>query len=70
MGQSTRNTTTSTPQLISVHEVAEMLSISERTVWRLLSAGKIPEPIRFGRNVRWQLSRIQQWIDEGCPETM
>ena len=55
------------PQLISASQLAEMLSLSKRTVWRLVAAGKIIEPIRLGTNVRWKLADIEKWIESGCP---
>lgn len=55
------------PQLISADQVAEMLSVSTRTVWRLQSTGRMVQPIRIGGSVRWRLDEIRQWIDLGCP---
>ncbi len=54
---------TSTPRMIDVTEVATILSVSTRTVWRLVSSGELPQPIRFGRNVRWRAGDIESWID-------
>ena len=42
-------------------------STTERTLWRLLSAGKVPKPVRFGRNTRWREAEVKEWIDRGCP---
>ena len=56
-----------TPRLINAEEVARMMNVSERTLWRLLSAGKIPPPVRFGRSTRWRLADIRSWIERGCP---
>ena len=55
------------PLLIPAGEVARLLGISKRTLWRLLSAGKLPAPVRLGNNVRWRLDEVQQWISQGCP---
>jgi excisionase family DNA binding protein len=49
--------------MIDVREVAEILSISTRSVWRLVASGELPQPIRFGRNVRWRLADVEAWID-------
>lgn len=54
--------------LVTVEELATILSVSQRTVWRLLSAGKIPQPIRFGGSARWRLTEINSWIEAGCPQ--
>lgn len=55
------------PLLISAAEVARLLQVSTRTLWRQLSAGQIPSPVRFGGTVRWRLEEIRKWIAEGCP---
>lgn len=55
------------PLLIPVERLAEMLNLSTRTVWRMLAAGRIPEPVRIGGSVRWRLDLIRQWVDAGCP---
>lgn len=53
--------------LIPAEKVAELLGISKRTLWRLLSSGKLPEPVRLGSLVRWNRVELQHWIEEGCP---
>ena len=55
------------PLLISVDELAMILKISPRSVWRNLSAGKIIEPVRIGGAVRWRFSEVKDWIQQGCP---
>jgi predicted DNA-binding transcriptional regulator AlpA len=54
------------PLLITAAEVARMLQISTRTVWRLRSGGELPEPVRFAGTVRWRLAQIKKWIADGC----
>ena len=53
--------------LITVKDLARMLSVSERSVWRLVSAGRIPIPIKIGSFVRWHRDEIEHWIQQGCP---
>jgi excisionase family DNA binding protein len=53
--------------LITVDEVAAMLSLSPRTVWRRSSTGELPAPVRIGGSVRWRRSDIVQWVNAGCP---
>jgi excisionase family DNA binding protein len=55
--------------LISAEHLARLLDISVRTLWRLRSAGKLPDPIRIGGSVRWNAQEIDEWIAEGCPTT-
>jgi excisionase family DNA binding protein len=49
-------------------EIASLLQISERQVWRLRDAGLLPECIRVGRLVRWSRQAIDRWIEQGCPK--
>ncbi|AMV40262.1 helix-turn-helix transcriptional regulator [Planctomyces sp. SH-PL62] len=58
--------TDTAPQLISAEELAGLLGISERTLWRLLSARQLPQPLRLGRNTRWRSDEIRRWIEAGC----
>ena len=55
------------PLLIAAGEVARLLNVSKRTLWRLLSAGKVPAPVRLGSAVRWRRDELEQWILQGCP---
>jgi excisionase family DNA binding protein len=43
------------------------LSVSKRTIWRLLSGKRLPEPLRIGGSVRWRREQIDRWIEQGCP---
>jgi excisionase family DNA binding protein len=54
-------------KLLTVDDVAELLKVSTRHVWKLLSAGRFPQPIRIGRSVRWRRADVENWIDDGCP---
>ena len=51
-------------QLLTVRDVADALSVSVRTVWRLADSGQLPTPIRMGsRLTRWKAADIQLFID-------
>ena len=52
----------------TVKDVAELLKVSQRHVWRLRSAGKLPQPIRIGRAVRWPRQSIAAFIEKGGAE--
>ena len=54
------------PLLITARKLAQLLEVSTRTLWRLRSAGQLPEPIRLGGAVRWRLDDVRKWIGEGC----
>jgi excisionase family DNA binding protein len=55
------------PIAVSARELAEMLDVSLRQIWRLNSAGKLPKPIRLGGSVRWNRQEIMGWFEAGCP---
>ena len=65
--QKNNSAASSCDELITAAEFSKMLKISQRTLWRLVGAGKIFQPIRIGRSTRWQKRKVQQWIAEGCP---
>jgi excisionase family DNA binding protein len=54
-------------RLIAADELAELLNVSTRTVWRLLSTGRMVQPVRIGGSVRWRLNEVRDWISKGCP---
>jgi predicted DNA-binding transcriptional regulator AlpA len=49
-------------------DLADLLTVSERQVWRMKDAGLLPPALRIGRLVRWQRSVIDEWIARGCPK--
>jgi len=53
--------------LFTIQDVAEMLQVAVRTVRRLRSTGKLPQPVTIGRSVRWRREDLEEWIAEGCP---
>lgn len=54
--------------LLTVNEVARLLNLSIRSVWRLRSAGRIPQPVTIGGSIRWKEEDLRKWIAEGCRE--
>jgi len=55
------------PLMITAAQVARMLQVSLRTLWRMRSAGDLPTPLRVGAAVRWRKEEIIRWIADGCP---
>ncbi len=52
---------------ITAKQLAAILSVSKRTLYRMRSAGQLPSPLRIGGVVRWRLDEIINWIEAGCP---
>jgi excisionase family DNA binding protein len=57
---------TGQPLLITARKLAQLLGVSTRTLWRLRSAGQLPEPMRLGGAVRWRFDEVREWIAGGC----
>jgi excisionase family DNA binding protein len=55
------------PLLIAADEVAAMLDISTRTLWRLVSAKRVVAPVRIGGSTRWRRAEVEAWVAAGCP---
>jgi excisionase family DNA binding protein len=54
--------------LLTVHEVARCLSVSERTVWRWTALGVLPAPVHpRPRNTRWRAVDIRRYLDDLAP---
>jgi excisionase family DNA binding protein len=51
---------------ISAKELAEMLSVSRRTVWRLLSTGRLPKPVSIGGSKRFLMSDVNLFLESNC----
>jgi len=54
-------------KLVGADQLAEMLSVSPRHIWRQRAAGKLPNPVKVGECVRWLSSDIEAWLEMGCP---
>lgn len=54
--------------LVTAKELAEMLSVSTRHIWRLKAMAKLPKAIEIGHCVRWKLVDISDWLAMGCPK--
>ncbi len=59
---------TAEPIALTATMVAQMLSVSVATIWRLHSSGRLPRPLTIGaRNTRWVKSEIIGWIAAAAP---
>lgn len=50
------------PLLLSPQQASRALAISERTLWSLTKAGKVPH-IRIGKLVRYSVDGLKQYIE-------
>ena len=57
-------------KLISAKALAKMLSVSQRTVWRLVSSGGLPDMVSLGGSKRFRMSDVTMFIECGCDMTV
>ena len=59
-----RNPIPESPTLMtySADTVARMLGVSPKTVRRLARDGRLPRPLRVGRQFRWPKPRLDSWL--------
>lgn len=49
--------------LLNARQVAERLSISMRSLYRLVARGAFPQPIRYTRKlVRWKAADVERYL--------
>ena len=51
--------------ILDVQGAASLLGVSRHTIYRLLSADKIPA-VRVGREWRFHRTTLIQWVASGC----
>lgn len=56
------------PLAISAKELASMLGVSIRQVWRLNEICKLPSPLRLGGSVKWLRKEIEAFLEAGAPD--
>jgi excisionase family DNA binding protein len=53
------------PLMLKVKEVAHLLGVSERKIYRLRDAKEIPAPIKIGHSTRWRRKDIELFVEAG-----
>jgi predicted DNA-binding transcriptional regulator AlpA len=55
------------PALVDDVGAGQVLGVSRATIQRLRATGRLPEPIRLGRLVRWRVAELRAFAAAGCP---
>ncbi len=59
----------SASRLIRLKEVRQLTSLSTSTVYRLIAAGKFPQPVKLSeRASAWPEAEVRAWIDARIAE--
>ncbi len=56
------------PLAVSRQDAAELLGISERLLWTMTNAGKIPH-VRIGARVLYPVNQLRAWLDKQASGT-
>ena len=51
-------------EFVTAQELAVVLRVCLRTVWRWHAEGKLPPPFRVGRVIRWRTRDVFAFLDE------
>lgn len=49
---------------ISLKELADILRVNTRTVYRLIQKGLVPHPVKVGHSVRFPVSDVEACIEK------
>ena len=63
---STKYASQELPSLVSVHEVSIWLNTSKKAVYAMISRRQLPAPIKIGRRVLFERSKLLEWLHEKC----
>jgi predicted DNA-binding transcriptional regulator AlpA len=54
-------------KLLTINQVAEVTTLGESTIYKLVAAGLFPKPqLKLGKNV-WRESRLIEWVEKNDP---
>ena len=53
--------------LLDAAEAARLLGICRAGVYRAVSSGRMPGPVRIGRRTLWRRDELEDWVNAGCP---
>lgn len=51
-------------RLLDLPELASRLTVSKRSVWRLVASGDLVPPVKIGHSVRWFEADIRTYLDK------
>ena len=55
---------TITPLLVSAEKAAELLGIGERSLWRGVSKGDVPKPVKLAGRTLWRYADLARFVDD------
>jgi predicted DNA-binding transcriptional regulator AlpA len=58
---------TASTMLLTAADLARELRLNIKTIRRMDMGGRLPEPVRLSRTVRWRAAEVRAWVAAGCP---
>ncbi len=55
-------------ELYTADDLAGLLRVSKRQVWRMEADGRLPAAVRMGAVTRWPRRLIDRWLSDNCPK--
>jgi prophage regulatory protein len=55
---------TAPDRLLTRQTVIEMVGLATPTIYKKMTAGEFPRPIKIGRAARWSEQAVADWIEE------
>ena len=55
-------------ELLTTGEVAKVLKVGPRSVWRWSHTGRMPRPVKIWGAVRFRADELRVWVADGCPD--
>ena len=56
------------PLLLTATQCGQLMGLSRSMFYKMNEVGKVgPQPIRYGKCVRWSLEELRRWVRAGSP---
>lgn len=56
-------------KMVDMAFITTYTGLTDKWFYKLISEGKFPKPIKFGRSSRWKESEIKTWVMERITES-
>lgn len=58
-----------TERFVTMAFITELTGMTDKWFYKLISDGKFPKPIKFGRASKWLESEVKEWMLEKIKES-
>jgi len=54
-------------RLVTPQDLAQVLQVSTRTLYRWIDQGRLVRPMRIGGVMRWRWGDVARWLEDQAP---